>query len=1090
MDTQLRKMGIDVVGDMPWGTHFCHLYETKENLLDTLVPYFKAGLEENEFCVWVISEPLTEEEASAALRQVIPNLDQYLSGQSIEIFVGPDWYLKEGLFDLNRVISVWNEKLDKALSRGYDGMRVSGDAFWLQEKDRKEFCEYENQLNESITDKLMTVLCAYPLANSDAAEILDEARNHQFALARRGGEWDIVETSGLKQSKAEIKRQNEELEQQVIERTEQLTAVNEELKKKITERKRDEEQLAYHAYLLENVHDAVIATDERLDVTAWNKGAERMYGWRTDEVLGRNIWEVVPIEMSKEQRAEALRELEQRGQFRTEAITYRKDGTPVCVEGITIALRGEEEGQITGYVNIRRDITQRKQAEEQLLAIKDELATELIAMTSLHEFSTPLLENTELQSILEEVLNATIALQNADFGTVQLYNPETRALEIVAQLGFQKDFLDYFESVHEDSAICGRALKRRERVIIEDVQTDAGFEPHLPIAVATGYRAVQSTPLFSRNGEPLGMISTYFREPHRPSDRNLRLTDLYARQAAEMIERKRAEEILRESEQKFSLIYDKAPFAIALSKLSEGVIVNINEAWTEIFGFTEEEAAGKTSLELGINRDPAGRALFLDEIQKQGSIRNYEQPFFTKSGKVRLLACSTDVVAFGGERYLLSTMHDITEHKQAEEALKASNEKLQTLNEDKQASNEELQFLNEKLQVTAEELESRKDELLDLNNELEKKVAEVSLANSDLRNFMDSTKIGTIFLDRGLRIKRYTPQIEKLFNILPSDIDRPLEHFTHRLNHLNLQEDARQVLADLKNVEREILSKDGHWYIVRLLPYRTQEDKIDGVVVTFVEITERKRTEEALQKAQAELAHVSRVTTLGEFTASIAHEVNQPLGAIVINGQACLRLLARDSVDLNEAREAVECTINDALRASEVIKRIRALLKKHAPEKSLLDINETIQEVIRMVSSELVKNQILLRTELEKNLPPVLGDRIQLQQVALNLILNAKEAMSSKGWKPRELLISSEKSEVDKAMVTVRDSGKGFDPKISERLFDAFFTTKKKAGGLGLGLSISRTIIEAHGGRLWSAPNEGKGATFRFTIPTSDENHL
>lgn len=511
----------------------------------------------------------------------------------------------------------------------------------------------------------------------------------------------------------------------------------------------------------------------------------------------------------------------------------------------------------------------------------------------------------------------------------------------------------------------------------------------------------------------------------------------------------------------------------------KGSITYWNEFAENLYGWSSAEVIGRHILEITPSKTMQERASEIMSHLNEGKSWSGEMHLRRKDGTM-FPAMVNDSPVYDDRGTLIGIVgisFDISGRKIAEEVLKASNK--------------ELQHLNEELLKTAEELQSRKNELHEVNRKLEEKVADVITANNDLRNLIDSTEIGTIFLDRDLRIKRYTPQIEKIFNILPTDIDQPLERFTHRLDHLNLQEDARQVLADLKNVEREILSKDGHWYLVRLLPYRTQEeDKIDGVVVTFVEITERKRTEEALQKAQAELAHVIRVTTLGEFSASIAHEVNQPLGAIVINGQACLRLLTRDPVDLDEAREAVECTINDALRASEVIKRIRALLKKNAPEKSLLDINETIQEVIRMVSGELVKNRILLRTELEKNLPPVLGDRIQLQQVVLNLILNAKEAMSSKGWKPRELLISSEKTEVARVMVTVRDSGKGFDPKISERLFDAFFTTKKKAGGLGLGLSISRTIIEAHGGRLWSAPNEAKGAIFRFTIPSSEENHL
>ena len=158
MATEMRKTGIGVVGDMPWGTHFCHFYETKEDLLDTLVPYFKAGLESQEFCLWVVSEPLTEEEARHALRHVVPDLDRYLADGSIEILLGRDWYLQGGTFDLKRVTSGWNEKLARALARGYAGMRVTGNTAWLEKNVWKDFCEYEDALNASITNQCLTVL--------------------------------------------------------------------------------------------------------------------------------------------------------------------------------------------------------------------------------------------------------------------------------------------------------------------------------------------------------------------------------------------------------------------------------------------------------------------------------------------------------------------------------------------------------------------------------------------------------------------------------------------------------------------------------------------------------------------------------------------------------------------------------------------------------------------------------------------------------------------------------------------------------------------------------------------------------------------
>ena len=259
------------------------------------------------------------------------------------------------------------------------------------------------------------------------------------------------------------------------------------------------------------------------------------------------------------------------------------------------------------------------------------------------------------------------------------------------------------------------------------------------------------------------------------------------------------------------------------------------------------------------------------------------------------------------------------------------------------------------------------------------------------------------------------------------------------------------------------------------------------------DMTARKRVEKtlldselALQRAHIELAHVSRVLALGELTSSIAHEVNQPLGAIVTNGNASLRLIARDKPDLEGAREAVECMIEDALRASEVIKRIRALLKKRTPEMSPLNVNWTIQDVLELTAGELAKNQIVLTTELGTDLSPVLGDRVQLQQVLLNLILNSSEAMSAPDWQPRELLVTSRMSDSVQLMVAVSDTGNGLDPKTAEHVFDPFVSTKE--GGLGLGLSISRTIVEAHGGRLWATRNSAQGTTFQFTLPAADSS--
>jgi PAS domain S-box-containing protein len=252
------------------------------------------------------------------------------------------------------------------------------------------------------------------------------------------------------------------------------------------------------------------------------------------------------------------------------------------------------------------------------------------------------------------------------------------------------------------------------------------------------------------------------------------------------------------------------------------------------------------------------------------------------------------------------------------------------------------------------------------------------------------------------------------------------------------------------------------------------------------DVTERRSSEEALSKARSELSHVARVTSLGVLTASIAHEVNQPLSGIVTNASTCLRMLAADPPNVDGARETARRTIRDGHRASEVITRLRALYGKKEPTTESVDLNEATREVIALSLSELQRNRVVLRPELADDLPPVTGDRVQLQQVILNLIRNGSDAMSSVDDRPRQLLIRTERDEGDRVSLTVQDAGTGFDPQAVDRLFEGFYTTKND--GMGIGLSVSRSIIESHHGRLWATLNNGPGATFSFCIPRGPED--
>jgi C4-dicarboxylate-specific signal transduction histidine kinase len=246
-------------------------------------------------------------------------------------------------------------------------------------------------------------------------------------------------------------------------------------------------------------------------------------------------------------------------------------------------------------------------------------------------------------------------------------------------------------------------------------------------------------------------------------------------------------------------------------------------------------------------------------------------------------------------------------------------------------------------------------------------------------------------------------------------------------------------------------------------------------------IGDQERASEALQQAQAELAHVTRVTTLGELAASIAHEVNQPLAAIVADANASLNWLATSTPDLGSVRESLAGIVKDGHRAADVIQRIRQLATRTGPEKARLDVNDVIRDVVPLLGTEVRSHEVSLRIDLAPALPPVLADRIQLQQVLINFVINGMEAMASVDDRLRELVIRTERHDDDHVVVAVQDAGVGIDAQKTDELFSAFYTTK--LDGMGMGLSISRSIIEAHGGRLWATPNPDHGATFHFALP-------
>jgi PAS domain S-box-containing protein len=502
------------------------------------------------------------------------------------------------------------------------------------------------------------------------------------------------------------------------------------------------------------------------------------------------------------------------------------------------------------------------------------------------------------------------------------------------------------------------------------------------------------------------------------------------RNARQAIENSNA--ALRESEERWRTLFENVPVGVNMTG-PHGRYIAANPAFQKMSGYTETELRNLSPGDVTHEDDrPATEALLAAHLGGGSGIGRFEKRYRRKDGGVVWADVSTFLMPFPGGKPILSGVQvDITERKRIEEELRRS---------------------------------------------------EALLTEAQQMSHTGSWrwKIGTDDV-------RWSAECFRIFAVDPATTQLSFKLFMDRVHP-----EDRPLVEQV--VGRAVHERRRFQYEYRILLPGGSVKHLQGVgqpdvsesgelefVGTIMDITERRQAEEALRNAQAELAHVARLTTVGELVASIAHEINQPLAAAAASGSACLRWLDREQPDLDAARHAASRIVRDAHRAGEVIQGLRELVKKTGPKLTELDINRAIQDVLTLSRSDLQQEGIVLQTNLSPEVQPVFGDRVQLQQVLLNLITNAIDAMSTVTDRPKVLTITSEPADPGGILVAVEDTGPGLDPATADRIYDPFFTTKPAA--MGMGLSICRSIIDAHGGRFWSSPSVPYGTAFRFTVP-------
>jgi PAS domain S-box-containing protein len=685
----------------------------------------------------------------------------------------------------------------------------------------------------------------------------------------------------------------------------------------------------------------------------------------------------------------------------------------------------------------------RADLEQELKACRREIAhahERLVEATKQQTATSEMLRiisNSQIQSVLDAI--AENAARLCDANNAEIFRLEDNLLRLAASYGEIPVVIHAYQGVPVNrDTVTGRAACDRRTIHVHDL---AAEEDEYPVgssnAKREGHRTTLATPLL-REGTPIGIILVRRMEVRPFSDEQIALVETFADQAVIAIENARLYNDLREREARIRRLVDSNIIGIFIGD-SRGRIIEANDAFLEMLGYGHDDViSGRMRW---TNLTPAEWAPAdedaLAQLSGTGTCRSYEKEYYRKDGsRVPVLVGGAFFERNADEGVVF--VIDMSDRKRAEEALRESEAKF------------------------SDYAATASDWLWEIGPDYKFTLLTDNAFHSD-----PAHRIGTLCWDHALDLETEPEKWRILQATLGSR--KPFHNFVY------CSVDGSGSPMHVKVSGKPVFDANGEFR-----GYRGTGTDVTAIIRAQQAEASLRESEQRYRKAQLELAHANRVATMGQLTASIAHEVNQPITAAVTYALAARRWLGAEPPNFHEVDDALSLIVKEGNRASEVVGRIRALIKKAPARKDAVAINDAILEVVALTRTEAANNGVSVRTQLVEGLPPVQGDRVQLQQVLLNLIINGIEAMRDIGEKERELLISS-RNEPDGVSVEVRDSGPGFAAADIHRVFEAFYSTKPS--GLGLGLSICRSIIEAHNGRLWASPNVPRGAIFGFTAP-------